>query len=83
MKKLAIISVTAVTVILFLCGATKASQPSGAASFHVEILPYEISVDGDPVNISIQVLDEGGMVNLLSNGQEGDVLFSVTSELGT
>jgi hypothetical protein len=60
-----------------------AAQPSGAASFVAYFDATQVAVGGDPVNVSINVLDEDGAVNLISSGQHGDVCFFATSQIGT
>jgi len=54
---------------------------SGACDFKVYVDKTQTKVGGDPVNISINVLDAEGKVNTVSNGQSGDVLFEITSQL--
>ena len=80
-KSLSCIVVLSLT--LAISGISQAAQPSGAASFNLYKYPITTAVGGDPVNISIQVLNGDGDVNLTSNGQAGDVLFNVSSSLGT
>lgn len=60
-----------------------AAVTTGAAGFSIVAAPSSTAVNGDPVNLAIQVLDADGNINLGSNGQVGDVLFAVSSSLGT
>jgi hypothetical protein len=73
--------------LMFVMGAlvsgAAAAEPSGAVSFSVVAAPDSTRVNGDPVNFVIQTLDANGNINTLSNGQVGDVLFSVTTSIGT
>ena len=54
---------------------------SGACGVKVYLDRTNTKVGGAPVNIAINVLDFQGKVNTISNGQAGDVLFEITSQL--
>jgi hypothetical protein len=72
--------------LMFVMGALVSgagAATSGAAGFSIVAAPNATKVDGDSVNYVIQVLDRNGAINTLSNGQVGDVLFSVTTSIGT
>jgi len=56
---------------------------SGACRIKVYLDRTSTSVGGAPVNIAINVLDKDGKVNTISNGQVGDVMFEITSQLAT
>ena len=56
---------------------------SGACGIKVYLDRTSTKVGGAPVNIAINVLDSQGKVNTVSNGQVGDVLFEITSQLAT
>ena len=60
----------------------KADVTSGATDFVVYLDKTSTTLGGDPINIAINVLNASGAVNTASNGQVGDVLFEVTSQLG-
>ncbi|WP_028323401.1 beta strand repeat-containing protein [Desulfatirhabdium butyrativorans] len=60
-----------------------AAVNSGAADFTVNAFPTATSVGGDPINLTINVLDKNGNINTFSSGQYGDVLFQITTSLGT
>jgi hypothetical protein len=75
--------ILAAAALLVFAGAAGAAPTSGAASFSIVAAPAATNVNGDPVNLTIQVLDANGNINLPSNGQAGDVVFSISSSLGT
>jgi len=59
-----------------------AAQPSGAASVMISLDKEATTVGGEPVNIAINLLNAEGGVNTSSNGQHGDCLIEISSQLG-
>ena len=72
----------AVLMVLGVYGSVKAATTSGAADFVAYVDKTSTTLGSDPINIAVNVLNGSGVVNTTSNGQVGDVLFEVTTQLG-